>query len=122
MILETLYTILSSQSPQLTTRIFPSRIPQGQSTPAIVYQRDSTRFLKTFDGHNTFTETSVQIDCYATTVLAAATLANRVKAVLKDYATAPINGVRLDNELDLFEPDTELHRVYLSFTIWHVEA
>ena len=51
----------------------------------------------------------------------AATLAARVKTALVDYGTAPINLIALDNELDLFEPDTELFRVLLQFTVSHIE-
>ena len=122
MILETIYTILAAQSPLLAGgRIFPFVIPQGQLYPAIVYQRDSTRFLRSFDGHNSLTSTGLQIDCYAKTVSAAAALATRVRSALIDYATSPINLIAIDNELDLFEPDTELHRVMLRFTVWHHE-
>lgn len=122
MILQTVYNLLAGQSPQLAGgRIFPSRVPQGQAFPAIVYQRDATRFLRTFDGHNGFTRTGLQVDCYAHSVYEAATLAARVKTALVDYATAPINLIALDNELDLFEPDTELFRVMLQFTVAHIE-
>lgn len=122
MILETIYTILAARSPLLAGgRIFPSVVPQGQTFPAIVYQRDSSRFLRTFDGHNAFTRTGVQVDCYAKTVLAAAQLAASVKSTLIDYAARPINLIALNNEFDLFEPDTELHRVLLQFSVWHLE-
>lgn len=121
MITETVYSILAGSSPAVSTRVFPSVVPQGQEFPAIVYQRDATRYLQTFDGHNSLTESSFQIDCYAATVAEAETLAGAVKTAMLAYSTAPVMQVRIDNWLSLFEPETELHRVLLQFTVWHVE-
>jgi len=121
-ITETVYTILTASSPIVSIRVFPSVVPQGQTFPAITYSRDSTRFLQTFDGHNSLVESSFQIDCYAYTVAEAETLAASVKSTMLGYATSPVNQIRIDNWLSLFEPETELHRVLLQFTIWHVEA
>lgn len=122
MISETIYSILSTASgiTTLTSAIFPVVIPQKASAPAITYQRDGTRFLRTFDGHVQLAEASFQIDCWAYSVATAETLAAAVKTALIDYSTAPINQVWLTNELNLFEPETELHRVLLQFTIWHL--
>ena len=122
MILETIYTILTSKSPQIAgNRIFPGFVPQGQLYPAIVYQRDGGTFLRTHDGHNGLVRSSFQIDCYAKSISSASALATRVKSALIDYATRPVNMIGLDNEFDLFEAETELYRVCLQFTVWHFE-
>jgi len=124
MISQTLYGILSGYAgiTSITTGIFPSVIPQKATYPAIAYTKINTRFLDTFDGHNEFTESRYQIDCYAKTELDSEALAAAVKTTLIDYATQPINRTRIDNELSLFESETELHRVLLHFTIWHVDS
>lgn len=124
MISETLYGILSSASAitSITTGIFPSVIPQKATYPALAYTRIASRFIDSFAGYVDLTQTEFQIDCYAATVAGAEALAAAVKSTLIDYATRPINRIRIDNELTLFEPETELHRVLLQFTVWHVET
>lgn len=124
MISETLYTLLSGAAgvTAITTGIFPSVIPQQATYPAIAYSKDQTRFHDSYDGRNGLTTTQFQIDCYGHTAADAETLAGAVKTALIEYRTYPINRIRIDNEMTLFEPETELHRVLLQFTIWHVEA
>jgi len=119
---ETLYSILSGAAgvTAITTGIFPSVVPQKATFPAVVYGKDSTRFQESFDGHNLLIATLFQIDCYGKTSAEAESLADAVKNALIDYRTSPVNRTRIDNEITLFEPDTELHRVLLQFTIWHV--
>ncbi len=123
MISETVYGILSVAAgiTTITTNIFPVVIPQKANPPAITYQRDGSRYLRTFDGHVQLVEASFQIDCWASSVATAESLAAAVKSVLIDYSTAPITQVWLTNELNLFEAETELHRVLLQFTAWHIE-
>ena len=124
MIAETLYSILSGASgiTSITTGIYPSVIPQSQSAPAIVYQCDGTEFIHTFeDGRNGLVRSSYQIDCYAASVATAESLAAAVVSALGNYETHPIKRVLLDNRLNLFESETELHRVLLQFLVWHVE-
>jgi Protein of unknown function (DUF3168) len=120
----TLYSILSGASAitSLTTGIYPTVIPQTATYPAIAYSKLSTSRVDSFGGTNDLTSGIFQIDCYARSASAAESLAAAVKSTLIDYGTRPINRIRIDNELSLFETETELHRVLLQFTIWHIEG
>jgi hypothetical protein len=124
LITQTVYSLLSGTAgiTAITRSIFPSVVPQKATFPAITYQRDGAIHMQTFDGHNSLVESSFQIDCWAKTVSGAEALAAAVKTALIDYAVPPVNHTRIDNEIQLFEAETELHRVLLQFTIWHVES
>lgn len=125
MIAETLYGILSAAAgiTAITTGIYPSVIPQKQAAPAVVYQCTNSRFIHTFqEWRDGLVRSDYQIDCYAKSAATAETLAAAVVAVLGSYTTHPIKQVMLDNRMNLFEPDTEYHRVYLSFLVWHAET
>lgn len=97
---------------------------QGVSPPRLVLYRISGGDDYTYAGRTGYTQTRVQIDCYAAGVGAAKLLARQVKAALSGYRLGTILGVFLQNERDL-SPDIEgagtLGRVSLDFFVHHQE-
>lgn len=115
------------------TRIYPAIAPQSTVTPYIVYQRIATQHLHTMDGIAGLAETTIQIDCYASTYGAVKALADAVRLALDGYTGTPvgdgtvIGGILLDNTNDNPESpqtglETILQRVSMDFTIWYEES
>ena len=63
------------------TRMYPRRLPQGPTLPALVYQRVDTRRLHDFDGPDGLPRARVQIAAWASNVAGAWELANAVRAI-----------------------------------------
>jgi hypothetical protein len=97
---------------------------QGVSAPRLVLYRISGGDDYTYAGRTGYTQTRVQVDCYAASVGAAKLLARQVKTALSGWKSGAIKGAFLQNERDL-APDTEgagtLGRVSLDFFIHHQE-
>ena len=86
--------------------------------PYIVYSRvvsveEST--LDTNGGADSDQNTRMQIDIWSKTYAEAQAKAGAVKAAMKSWAT---ENIKIGDQDD-YEPDTELHRVILEYSIWH---
>jgi hypothetical protein len=113
------------------TRIFPGLLPQRADFPAVVYGQISSERVSAM-GQDTGTVRSIwQIDCYAKTYGSARELASKVRKSLQrklGSVAIPSNGAKLlqglfvEADTDLFEDETQLHRVSTDYVIWYVEA
>lgn len=108
-------TALVGASP---SRIYPGLMPQAAATPACVYSVVSEQNQNSLAGWTSGLKNSrFQLDCYARTYAEADTLAAAVAAVLDSVATKTFSSLQVSRR-DLYEDDTELHRVSLEFSIW----
>lgn len=112
-------------------RVFPHFIPQGQPTPAIVYNRVSGSADYTLQGPSGLATATMQVDCWAADPDTASTLARLVRAKLDGFAgdvafgsespqaVATILGVFVDAIADEYEKDTDLYRERVDYRfVW----
>lgn len=109
----------------VSTRIYPLALPQNGTYPAVTYFRVSSPRIRTF-GTNLGASTRLQVSCWARSYLAAKGVADQVIAALDGFSGTlggvggvPVLALDLDNETDIYEPETGLYHVPLDFTIWH---
>lgn len=106
-------------------RIFPVKMPDKTAMPAITYFRVSGPRVESFQGSSTLAHPLFQIDCWAKTFQAADNLASKVRNSLQGYAgttaSVRIQGILLENDLDLYEEDTETYHRVMDFRIWYDE-
>lgn len=117
------------------TRMFPQRVPQGQSLPAIRY----TLVVDTSDIHLTGVAgravSSVQLDCYSETYAEAVDLAEKVRVALvannngdRTMGSTRVYRSQLTNKSDeppFQEPSASDKWIFnrsLDFEIEHIEA
>lgn len=100
-------------------RIFPNVLREGATLPAVVYtavsQVPQNSMTGTPDG--ALFQSRMQVDCYARTYAVVQQLAAAVYAVLGALSTAQAQGV-LEAQRDLYENESQLHRVSMDFSIW----
>ncbi len=128
---QSLYTHLTSDadiasiigngdSPE-TYRMYPLRLSQGASLPAITYQRVSGPREYDLAGPTGRARPRMQVDCWATSYSAVKDLASKVIKVLNglngNMGGEQVHGVTLEGERDGFEDETEYRRVILEFII-----
>lgn len=117
--------VANSDSPT-TYRIYPLRLPQGYTLPAISYQRISADRTHTLSGPIGRVWPRFQVDCWAESYSTVRDLADKVRLALDGHkgsmgGESNVGGVHLMGEHDLFEEATEIHRVTLDFSIPYFE-
>lgn len=114
----------------LTDKIYPTVRPLRIDPPFIVYTQDEDTRLTLADGtESAYRQAIFSIDCYATTLASAIAIADAVESALKGHigsmgtsAPVDVDHVRVERRgPNLFEGDTELHRVPLEFLIGYEE-
>jgi hypothetical protein len=109
---------LSGVSSAVSGRMYPIRLPQGNTAGGIVYNRISGEGDHHNEGASGLARVRVQFDCWMPTHDAAAALALLVKAGLDGYrgemgsggSAVQVQGVFFDSERDL--PFDDLGKLY----------
>lgn len=113
-------------SPLLGTRIYPDRLPQNVTLPAITYHQVSNPRSHTHGRASALVHPRLQLSYWAT---------KKVEVVaLRDAIRLALNGKTLDlgtitasilllNEIEMpFEPDAEIHHHVQDYEFWFQEA
>ena len=118
MIEQTVVTVLTANAPVqaiVGNKIFPIVMPEGESVPALVYQKVGTDVINSLDGYSGLESIRLQFSCYAATLLAAKQLAQSVSAALDGSAMLKCTRTM---EMDDQDPETKNFRVIVDFNIW----
>ena len=108
------------------SRIYPNKIPQEATLPAVAYQRVSTRRVKAHAAPTGLARVRVQVTCVARTYSAVKGLAVVVRKAL-DGVMGTVGGVAvqgswLETDADEYGDAEGLHSVRQDFMVWHTEA
>lgn len=100
-------------------RVYPNTLPQPYTLPAITYFRVDTVFEYAHNGDNGLIHPRFQISCWASTLLAALSLARTVQTTMDAWLVAGTRHALPVNQYDLTDPDTGVHQVAIDFIIWY---
>ena len=99
-------------------RVYPSVAPQSSQLPVVVYQVIDEQRIESLGGFTSGTRNArVQVDVYAETYTAAQALADAVAAALGALTGANLSSVQVSRR-DLYEDESQLHRVSTDFSLW----
>jgi hypothetical protein len=119
-----LYTFLSSIGSSAGNRVYPRRLKQGATLPALVYFKVSGGISYHSSGGSGLKTPRYQINCWGNTELEAKTLAEELKAVLSGYrglmGTETVTAAFIEDEQDDDDPNTERCLVRLDVVIHHL--
>lgn len=119
MIEESFYTYLAANA---GVSVYPGVLPQN-AAPAVTYAKSGGTRDQTFNGVSSLQMADFDVNCWATTALSARTTANTIITALVAYRGAMgadhCDNVLMTRDFDVFEPETELHRVTLVFRIFY---
>ncbi|MFM0224167.1 DUF3168 domain-containing protein [Paraburkholderia dipogonis] len=99
----------------LPARAFLLLVPQGTPEPYLLLQRIWQGPVNSMCGYMQSDQVRYQIDSYAKTHRQALANIEAAVAALRARPDPPT----IDNEQDLYEQDTKLHRSTLELTTWH---
>lgn len=108
------------------TRMYPTKLEQGATMPAVSFQHVSEERKGTFGSPATMPGVLMQIDCWDSTFTGVKTLARAVRLALDNFkglsAGETISAVLLENQTDQYEEAVKLYRVLMEFRIWWQES
>ncbi len=99
MLEEALYSLLAASA----TRVYPQRLPQDASLPAVVYTRISGGGEYTLTGEIDSYYSTWQLSVWASTYTAALTLAATIRAALTAYSGGVLRHIAILDESDLYD-------------------
>lgn len=118
-----LFVFLSNAGTPAGERVFPMRLPQGASLPALVYREVSPGIEYTQGGQSGVSEPRYQFDCWGADELAAKLLASSVTTALSGYRGAmgseQVHAAFIEGRQDDPDPDTGRCRVIIDAVIQH---
>lgn len=128
MIESDLRTFLLAQpavSALIVDRLYPARLPQGATLPAVTYQRIAGTPVISHDGASDLARARFQFDCWAETYDAMVGLAKAVRVALSGHrgymGTNPATAAGVLNQIDFPESEPVLWRRMIDAVIWHRE-
>lgn len=123
----------SGAAASLRYRLFPVKLPQGETRDSIVYSRISGLGDHHMQGPSGLARPRIQIDCWAQSLDAAVSLANLVKERLDGFKgsmlwgdNSPaeaivVQGIFFDSEREDYDDTAKLYRVSADYFIWFAE-
>ncbi len=101
----------------VNARIFPLKLPQGVTYPAVRYQVISEPPINGLRGPNPTRHARVQVDAYAKGYADADALASAIAGALGSREGTTLGSLRLSRS-DSYEQATEVYAVSQDFSIW----
>ncbi len=125
---EAIYSRLSTHagvSALVGSRIYPSLMPQNVTLPALTYIKVAGPRVSAMSIDTGVARPRFQVSCWSQTYSQAKALAAQVRAALQRWrgteSGVVIQASFMENEIDLYDNETELHHVALDFEISHEE-
>lgn len=120
--IESLYAFLANRT-DAGSRVYPKRLPQQASLPALTYTVIDDPGEHSHDGASNLAHPRVQVDCWGSTPLQAAQLDDQVRAVLDGYqgpmGTLSVHGAMRQDARQDDDPDTGRYWVSADYIVWH---
>lgn len=111
---------------EIGTRLYPVKLPQAVTYPALSYQQIGGTTERHLQGRSTLKWARLQVDAWAPTIAAAQTIADAVADALDGYrgqaGNILITDSWQDSRSDGYEDDAEIHRTTLDFQIYYRET
>lgn len=110
----------------VSSRIYPVKMPDNPTFPAISMQMVSALHEESLSGSSGLVGALLQLDCWAASINTAHDLAEKVRLALEGFrgtvASHDIQGITDWQTIDSFDDDTAIYRVSCLSRVWHIEA
>jgi len=108
-------------------RVHPISLPQNSPLPALTFQRTSTMREATHQGPERIAIVSLQVSCWAATLITARDLADKVRLRVNGFtgtmgAATVVQATFMDGDSDDYQADPEQFVSDLDFEIWVEET
>lgn len=107
----------------VVARIYPDKLPQNPTYPALTYEIISDIPYRTLDGDSDREKIRARIHCWATTAAVRNDLARKVRTSLADFkgtmGTVVVSSTKFETWNDFYEDVPEVYRRATDFFITH---
>lgn len=114
---------ISALTTLVSTRMYPLRLPQKPTLPALVIQKIARPRVYSHSGDSNLANPTYQISCWAETHEGAVALEVQLETALTGFSgtmgAETVYAAFIANVLDDFEPDTALYRQIVDVEFWH---
>lgn len=121
---QAIYNILSNTTAItdiVSTRIYPSTIPQGEILPAVTFQRITNSPEDSKDGVSTLDVITVDVDSFGKTLSELKTLTEAIRTALDRFSGTRvgivIDSIRFVTDRDVYEQSKEVYHINQEFSI-----
>jgi|1_EtaG_2_1085319.scaffolds.fasta_scaffold00431_24 hypothetical protein len=105
----------------VSTRIYPSRIPQGETLPAVTFQRIGNEPEDDKDGPSTLDVITLDIDMFGKSLADLKTLSGAIRTALDRFSGTRvgiiINSIQFVTDRDLYENSKEIYHINQEYSI-----
>lgn len=109
----------------ISDRMYPLRAPDKSTYPLITYSKIDGERDSTHDGNSGLANPSMRLKCWSPSYLTAKNLALEVVKALNGRTGAmggtDRSGSMVEDEVDLFDPETKLYHIVVDVAFWHSE-
>ena len=106
---------------EVGVRVYPLKLPQNPTYPAITYQVISDQSEKLLEGPDRIRRARVQIDVWAATISTCQTITNYIRSLLDGQDNTQGNirfrSAWTENEQDIYEESIEKYRILSDYMI-----
>ena len=119
-----IYDILTntvSVTDVVSTRIYPSRIPQGEILPAVTFQRIGNEPEDDKDGPSTLDVITLDIDLFGKSLADLKTLSGAIRGALDRFSGTRvgivINSIQFVTDRDMYENSKEIYHINQEYSV-----
>jgi hypothetical protein len=116
-------TVLVGTAPN--DRIYPVRLPQGVTFPAISYQRISGQRTHAISGVSALARPRFQISCWGSDYGSVKAVAEQVRKCFEGFSGTMGAGISaqsmVDDDHDEYDPETQIYHVPVDIFVWFEE-
>jgi hypothetical protein len=109
----------------VSNRLYPQRLPESVTMPAIAYRRVSGERMMSHSGPSGVASPRYQMECWGMSYAEAKQVAEQVRIALDGYkglmGSVPVQGTFVDDDRDRYDSVTKQHFVQVDAIFWHEE-
>ncbi len=107
----------------VVARVYPLKLPQSPTYPALTYEIISDIPYRGLDGDHDKERIRVRVHCWSATYAGATDLARKVRTALSDFkglmGTVEVSSTKFESWNDIFEDVPEVYRRVVDFMVTH---
>jgi len=105
----------------VSTRIYPSRIPQGETLPAVTFQRIGNEPEDDKDGPSTLDVITLDIDMFGKSLADLKTLSGAIRGALDRFSGTRvgiiINSIQFVTDRDIYENSKSIYHINQEYSV-----
>jgi len=105
----------------VSTRIYPSRIPQGETLPAVTFQRIGNAPEDDKDGPSTLDVITLDIDMFGKSLADLKTLSGAIRGALDRFSGTRvgiiINSIQFVTDRDIYENSKSIYHINQEYSV-----